>query len=69
MLDLLYEARDIDQRLGSQEKIDAWFEAKTRALNDWQRDELKKVGDDAGGTELALTDGPGGVRHRVRFQR
>lgn len=41
VLDLLYEARDIDQRLGSQHKIDAWFEAKTRGLNDWQKDELK----------------------------
>src|SRR5206468_8092905 len=30
VLYLLYESRDIDQRLGSQEKIDAWFEAKTR---------------------------------------
>ena len=29
-LDLVYEARDIDQRLGSEEKIDAWFEAKTK---------------------------------------
>jgi type I restriction enzyme, R subunit len=42
ILDLVYEARDIDQRLGSKEKIDAWFEAKTRGLNDWQKDELKK---------------------------
>jgi len=42
VLDLVYEARDIDQRLGSGEKIDAWFEAKTRGLNDWQKDELKK---------------------------
>ena len=42
VLDLLYEARDIDQRLSSQAKVDAWFEAKTRGLNDWQRDELKK---------------------------
>ena len=42
VLDLIYEARDIDQRLGSQEKIDAWFDAKTKALNDWQKDELKK---------------------------
>lgn len=42
VLDLIYEARDIDQRLGSQEKIDAWFEAKTRGLNDWQKEELKK---------------------------
>ncbi|WP_342305561.1 HsdR family type I site-specific deoxyribonuclease [Methanolobus sp. ZRKC5] len=42
VLDLLYEARDIDQNLGSEERIDAWFEAKTRGLNDWQKDELKK---------------------------
>ena len=42
VLDLVYEARDIDQRLGSTDKIDAWFEAKTKGLNDWQKDELKK---------------------------
>ena len=41
VLDLIYEARDIDQRLGSEDRIDAWFEAKTKGLNDWQRDELK----------------------------
>ncbi len=42
ILDLIYEARDIDQRLTSEDKIDAWFEAKTAGLNDWQKDELKK---------------------------
>src|SRR5664280_1731525 len=42
VLDLIYEARDIDQRLGSEAKIDAWFEAKTKGLNEWQKDELKK---------------------------
>jgi type I restriction enzyme, R subunit len=42
VLDLIYEARDIDQRLGAEDRIDAWFEAKTRGLNDWQKDELKK---------------------------
>jgi type I restriction enzyme R subunit len=42
VLNLVYEARDIDQRLGSEDKIDAWFEAKTKGLNDWQKDELKK---------------------------
>lgn len=41
VLDLIYEARDIDQRLGSESKIDAWFDAKTKGLNDWQKDELK----------------------------
>ncbi len=34
VLDLQYEARDIDQNLTSQEKIDKWFEAKTRGLSD-----------------------------------
>lgn len=42
VLDLVYEARDIDQRIGSVEKIDAWFEAKTRGLNDWQKEALKR---------------------------
>lgn len=42
VLDLVYEARDIDQRLTSFEKVDAWFEAKTRGLNDFQQSELKK---------------------------
>jgi len=42
VLDLIYEARDIDQRLGSKTKVDAWFEAKTKGLNDWQKEELKK---------------------------
>ena len=42
VLDLIYEARDIDQKLGSEDKIEAWFEAKTKGLNHWQKDELKK---------------------------
>lgn len=42
VLDLMYEARDIEQRLTSQEKIDAWFESKTKGLNDFQKSELKK---------------------------
>lgn len=42
VLDLVYEARDIDQKLGSQTKIDQWFDTKTKALNDWQKEELKK---------------------------
>jgi type I restriction enzyme R subunit len=40
--DLVYEARDIDQRITSQRKIDEWFEAKTKGLNDFQKSELKK---------------------------
>lgn len=42
VLDLLYEARDIDQELSSEKRIDEWFDAKTRGLNDWQKDELKR---------------------------
>ena len=40
VLDLVYEARDIDQQLGSRDKIDQWFEAKTKGLNQWQKREL-----------------------------
>ena len=42
ILDLRYEARDIDQRLGSREKIDAYFEAKTAGLTDVAKADLKK---------------------------
>ncbi len=42
VLDLVYEARDIDTRLGSSEKMDTWFENSTKALNQWQKDELKQ---------------------------
>jgi len=41
ILDLVYEARDIDQHLGSEDQVDAWFDAKTKGLNDWQKEELK----------------------------
>ena len=42
VLDLVYEARDIDQKISSPKKIDEWFEVKTKGLNDFQRSELKK---------------------------
>ena len=42
VLDLVYEARDIDQRLSSQDKVDQWFDAKTAGLNPWQQRELKR---------------------------
>ena len=42
ILDLIYEARDIDQKLTSQKKIDEWFEIKTKGLNDFQKMEIKK---------------------------
>ena len=42
VLDLVYEARDIDTKLSSPEKVDTWFESRTRGLNDFQKHELKK---------------------------
>ena len=40
--DLMYEGRNIEQKLSSQNRVDEWFEAKTRGLNDFQKNELKK---------------------------
>ncbi len=42
VLDLQYEARDIEQNLTSQEKIDKWFEAKTKSLTDYALVKLKQ---------------------------
>jgi len=42
ILDLIYEARDIDQKIFSPDRIDAWFDSKTKGLNDFQKSELKK---------------------------
>ena len=42
VLDLRYEARDIDQQITDQESIDEWFDTKTRGLNDLAKIELKK---------------------------
>ncbi|WP_291096711.1 MULTISPECIES: type I restriction endonuclease subunit R [unclassified Empedobacter] len=40
--DLMYEGRSIEQNLTSQTRVDQWFESKTAALNDFQKNELKK---------------------------
>lgn len=42
VLDLRYEARDIDQSITSPAKIDQWFEAKTKGLSDLALAQLKK---------------------------
>jgi type I restriction enzyme R subunit len=42
VLDLRYEARDIDQELTSPEKVDQWFEAKTQGLTDVAKQRLKE---------------------------
>lgn len=42
VLDLRYEARDIDQHISAPQRIDQWFEAKTRGLNDLALAQLKQ---------------------------
>ena len=42
VLDLRYEARDIDQNLTSEDRIDRWFESKTRGLNDVAKAQLRE---------------------------
>ncbi len=42
VLDLVYEARDIDQHLTSPQRVDAWFEAKTRGMTDVAKARLKQ---------------------------
>lgn len=42
VLDLRYEARDIDQSITSPAKIDQWFAAKTKGLNDYTLTQLKR---------------------------
>jgi type I restriction enzyme R subunit len=43
ILDLKYEARDVPQRLTSQTAIDAWFERKTKGLNNFQKAMVRKT--------------------------
>lgn len=42
VLDLLYEARDVEQFVTDQQSIDDWFEAETKGLTDVAKVELKK---------------------------
>lgn len=42
VLDLRYEARDIDQNITSQKKVDDWFEAKTRGLSRIAKTQIKQ---------------------------
>jgi type I restriction enzyme R subunit len=42
VLDLRYEARDIDQSITSPAKVDQWFELKTRGLTEAARAQLKQ---------------------------
>ena len=42
VLDLRYEAREIDQSITSQKKIDEWFDLKTKGLTDLAKAQLKQ---------------------------
>lgn len=42
VLDLRYEARDVDQNLTSKDKVDTWFDIKTKDLTERARVKLKK---------------------------
>ncbi|MCF2909923.1 HsdR family type I site-specific deoxyribonuclease [Pseudoalteromonas sp. DL2-H2.2] len=42
VLDLRYEARDIDQHLTSEKKVDQWFDAKTKGLSNLAKMQLKQ---------------------------
>jgi len=42
ILDLLYEARDVDQHVYDQKGIDEWFEIVTKGMNDLPKAELKQ---------------------------
>lgn len=42
VLDLRYEARDIEQNIKSPDRIDEWFELKTKGLTDFAKAELKQ---------------------------
>lgn len=42
VLDLLYEARDVEQFVTDQQSIDEWFDAETKGLTDVAKVELKK---------------------------
>ncbi len=42
VLDLRYEARDIDQHLTSEAKVDQWFDSKTQGLSDLAKAQLRR---------------------------
>lgn len=42
VLDLLYEARDVEQFVTDQQSVDEWFDAETKGLTDVAKIELKK---------------------------
>jgi type I restriction enzyme R subunit len=43
VLDLLYEARDIDQKITNPKAVDEWFDIATQGMNDLPKAELKQL--------------------------
>ena len=42
VLDLQYEARDVDQKINDQRSVDEWFDAETQGLTDMAKAQLKQ---------------------------
>jgi len=42
VLDLRYEARDVDQDITDQQSVDEWFEEETRGMTEYARNKLKQ---------------------------
>ena len=56
VLDLRYEARDIDQQVTSEKKLDQLFELKTQGLTDFAKAQLKSGGAPCGGSSVQPID-------------
>ena len=68
VLDLRYEARDVDQHLTSQEEIDQWFENKTSGLTETAKARLRqRWNHDAECSQFTRTLGQNRRRHRPRY--
>lgn len=69
VLDLRYEYRDIPQSLSSQDKIDLWFDTKTRGLSPPGQGAAEgEVGHDAERVQLPLPPGEDRVGHHAGFR-
>ena len=70
VLDLVYEARDIDQQLGLAAKDRRLVRGQDQGAERLAEGRLARaVGHDAKGAQFALAHGAGGRGHRLRFQR
>ena len=69
ILDLKYEARDVPQRLTSQDAVDRWFEQKTKGLNNFPEGGVAQaLGDDGRADERRRTQAAHHCRHHRGLQ-